>query len=274
MTWSLTSCCCTPTPAEAPKKVRRAQSSYQRSSEAAKAGREHQAGERDQDGAVGRRPSETIQLPAGPRRTCSASSDARAPAAANWLLRDDLKLSPADQDGETESLRSTRSAKSLRSQGTSASINSESAHDPVSAKSLRSQGTSSSIGSEFIQERMMQRESSSMGRSMKAFVRGMVRGQQISVIAPDGQLCTCNCTMDKRLRYFVIELKGSQRRIPMSSITEVFQGREPEDIDTPLSERCSTLMLERGDCISFHFPDVESREHFAMCLQILVDGQQ
>jgi len=109
---------------------------------------------------------------------------------------------------------------------------------------------------------------------MKTFVRSMVRGQQMGVVSPDGQLCTCTCSLDKRLKFFIIELKGSERRIALSDITEVFQGTEPEDIATPLDDLCSTLMLVTDDCISFHFPDMASREHFAMCLQVLVDGQQ
>merc|ERR1712007_185482 len=106
------------------------------------------------------------------------------------------------------------------------------------------------------------------------FVRSMVRGKQMGVVSPDGQDRTCTCSLDKRLKHFVIELKGSTRKIPLTSVTEVYQGKEPEDIDTPLDELCSTLTLEQGECITFHFNDVPSREHFAMCLQVLVDGQR
>mmetsp|Transcript_29423 Transcript_29423/g.62637 ORF Transcript_29423/g.62637 Transcript_29423/m.62637 type:complete len:260 (-) Transcript_29423:33-812(-) len=145
-----------------------------------------------------------------------------------------------------------------------------------SVKSNRSLGTTSSIASEYIQERIpaRQREASRVQQAMKSFVRMMVRGQQMGVISPDGQLRTCSCSLDKRLKNFVIELKGSVRQISLGDISEVFQGTEPEDIDTPLDELCSTLMLASGECISFHFADVPAREQFAMCLQILVDGQQ
>mmetsp|Transcript_76824 Transcript_76824/g.237950 ORF Transcript_76824/g.237950 Transcript_76824/m.237950 type:complete len:256 (+) Transcript_76824:132-899(+) len=255
MTWGF-SCCCSPAPGEVPQKVQYATpaGSPKSSSGTPVASRGKQAAE---------------QLPrvggggAGERRTSGASTDAGSPTGGDKQPERDGLAAPsadADQnvavstDAETQSARSTRSAKSLRSLGTSSNV---------------------SITSELIQERIPQREKTSrIQQAMKSFVRGMVRGQQMGVIAPDGSLCTCSCSMDKRLRYFIIELKGSERRISLSSITEVFQGKEPEDIDTPLDERCSTLMLERGDCISFHFPDVPAREHFAMCLQILVDGQQ
>merc|ERR1712039_1046703 len=150
------------------------------------------------------------------------------------------------------------------------------ASSKASGYSVRSLGTTSSIASEFIQERIpaRQREASRVQQAMKTFVRSMVRGQQMGVISPDGQLRTCSCSLDKKLKNFVIELKGSVRRIPLSEIQEVFQGKEPEDIDTPLDDLCSTLMLASGECISYHFADVPAREQFAMVLQILVDGQQ
>merc|ERR1712232_1182151 len=153
---------------------------------------------------------------------------------------------------------------------------SRSAKSQTSARSLCTASSIGSIASEFIQERIpaRQREASRIQQAMKTFVRSMVRGQQMGVISPDGQLRTCSCSLDKKLKNFVIELKGSVRRIPLSEIQEVFQGKEPEDIDTPLDDLCSTLMLESGECISFHFPDIADRENFAMCLQMLVDGQQ
>eukprot|EP00419_Tripos_fusus_P025069 CAMPEP_0172719122 /NCGR_PEP_ID=MMETSP1074-20121228/75323_1 /TAXON_ID=2916 /ORGANISM="Ceratium fusus, Strain PA161109" /LENGTH=235 /DNA_ID=CAMNT_0013544441 /DNA_START=74 /DNA_END=781 /DNA_ORIENTATION=+ len=144
-----------------------------------------------------------------------------------------------------------------------------------SAKSSHSLGMSS-VGSELIRERMpeRQRETERIQQAVKSFVRTMVRGQDMGAISPDGELLTCNCSLDKKLKFFIIELKGSRRRIALSEINEVFQGTEPDEIDTPLDELCATLELESGECLSFGFPDVPSRENFAICLQVLVDGQQ
>jgi len=145
----------------------------------------------------------------------------------------------------------------------------------ISVRSGASVKTTSSLASEFIQQCMpaRQRGTSSVQQTMKSFVRGMVRGQQMGVISPDGALRTCTCSLDKKLTTFVIELKGSVQRIPLAEV-EIFQGNEPEDIDTPLDELCATLMLRSQECISFHFSDVPARETFAVCLQVLVDGQQ
>lgn len=145
-----------------------------------------------------------------------------------------------------------------------------------SARSIRSAATTSSICSEYIEERLRGklREASRIQQSMKKFVKGMVRGRHMGALSLDGQLRTCTCSLDKRLRYFVIELKGVSRKIPLTSISEVYQGKEPEDIETPLDELCSTLVLEQGECITFRFSSETEREDFAICLQMLVDGQR
>lgn len=141
-----------------------------------------------------------------------------------------------------------------------------------SQKSIRSVGTTSSMASEMINSRLNAR--AEIQQEMKKFVRQVVRGQQMGVVSPDGQLRTCTFSLDKRLKHFAIELKGQERKIPLTSVLEVYQGNEPEDIETPLDELCSTVTLEQGGAITFHFDDIASRKNFAMCLQLLVDGQQ
>ncbi|CAJ1326858.1 unnamed protein product [Effrenium voratum] len=174
-------------------------------------------------------------------------------SSASPVERPQLKLQQVDAD--TASMASVASSRSAGSRSCTSTV---------------------SVNSEFIQERIpaRQRETAKIQSELKAFVREMVRGRKLSVIAPDGSLRSCSCSLDKRLKHFVIELKGSVRRIPLSEMTEVYQGNEPEDIETPLDELCATLMLESCECISFSFEDLPSRERFAMCLQILVDGQQ
>merc|ERR1719356_1902765 len=121
---------------------------------------------------------------------------------------------------------------------------------------MRSVGTTSSFASEFINERISPqlREVSKVQVAMKSFAKGMVRGQKMGVISPDGALRTCSCSLDKKLKTFIIELKGSVRKIPLADMSEVFQGTEPEDIDTPLDDNCSTVMLKSEEFISFTFP--------------------
>lgn len=184
----------------------------------------------------------------------AGGADVGVPASATvaMLVRnaDDAKLK--EKDADTLSVASTHSVKSTQSLGTS-SIASELIRDLIPAR---------------------QREASRLQQAMKAFVKTMVRGQDMSVLSPDGRTRTCCCSLDRRLKSFVIELKGARRKIGLSEVAEVFQGKEPEDISTPLDELCCTLMLQSDECITFRFTDVPSREHFGTCLQVLVDGQQ
>jgi hypothetical protein len=145
----------------------------------------------------------------------------------------------------------------------------------VNAQSGRSgYSVTSSVGTEFAREFIpaRQRESDRVQQVMKSFIKGMLKTREIMVLAVDGQLRLCNCQMDRKLKTLTIEMNRSERKVALSDVDEVFQGVEPKDIDTPLDESCCTLMLRTGECITFSFDNVEERETFAMCFQILVDG--
>jgi len=132
----------------------------------------------------------------------------------------------------------------------------------------------SSVGSELINDKIPshQRDIARIQSQMKTFVKGMVRGREMNVLSVDGQLRTCTCSFDRKLRNYNIVISKEIRSIPLSKFKEVFQGTDPEDIATPLDELCATFVLDSGECLSFRFKDVPERENFAMCLQIIVDG--
>lgn len=150
--------------------------------------------------------------------------------------------------------------------------------DSVETASVASSAYSgaSSLGSEFINDQIPahQREVARIQSQMKHFVKGMVRGRELSVLSVDGQLRSCTCSLDRKLRNYSIVINKETRTIPLARFREVFQGTEPEDIATPLDELCTTFVLDTGECLSFRFKDVAEREGFAMCLQIIVDGHQ
>lgn len=109
---------------------------------------------------------------------------------------------------------------------------------------------------------------------MKSFVKGMLKGREMSVLSIDGQLRSCTCSFDRKLRNYNICISKDTRQIEISTIQEVFQGLEPDDIQTPLDELCCTFVVETGECVTFRFKDVEERQNFAICLSIIVDGHQ
>jgi len=134
----------------------------------------------------------------------------------------------------------------------------------------------SSIGSELINDQIPQhqREVARIQSQMKSFVKGMVKGRDMSVLSVDGQIRQCTCSFDRKLKNYNILISKETRSISLSKFREVFQGIEPEDIATPLDELCCTFVLDSGECLTFRFKDVPEREHFAMCLQMIVDAHQ
>jgi hypothetical protein len=104
--------------------------------------------------------------------------------------------------------------------------------------------SSSSLGSnEPIAEEIPdhERTAAAIQAKMRKFVKVMVRGVESSVLSIDGQLRICTCSLDRKLRCFVIEVGKRVRKIPLTSIKEVQQGLEPEDIETPLDHLCATF---------------------------------
>jgi hypothetical protein len=143
-----------------------------------------------------------------------------------------------------------------------------------SVKSAGAYSATSSVGTEFMQAVLpaKQRESMNVQKIMKNFVKAMLKGREIHVLAVDGQLRLCTCCLDRKLKHMSIEMNGLERKVVLGEVDEVCQGQEPQDIDTPLDDMCCTLLLKSGECITFQFDKIEERENFAMCFQILVDG--
>mmetsp|Transcript_18321 Transcript_18321/g.46926 ORF Transcript_18321/g.46926 Transcript_18321/m.46926 type:complete len:249 (+) Transcript_18321:56-802(+) len=134
----------------------------------------------------------------------------------------------------------------------------------------------SSVGTEMIKGMLpaKERELREIQKRIKMFAKEMLRGQEMTALATDGQLKKCVVTMDRKLKNMKLEINQIKRSIELHRIDEIHQGTEPNDIETPLDELCSTLVLNTGECITFRFTTVDSMRHFATCLQILVDGQQ
>jgi len=180
------------------------------------------------------------------------------------------------QGGSPLALTKGRSADKLDKSRSSDKLDScETASIASSQKTSRS-SYSSSIGSEFINDKIPahQRDIARIQLQMKTFVKGMVRGREMTVLSIDGQLRTCTCSFDRKLRTYNIVINKETRSISLGKFKEVLQGTEPDDIATPLDELCSTIVLDTGECLSFRFKDVRERENFAICLQIIVDGHQ
>lgn len=183
-------------------------------------------------------------------------------SAAAPLTKDSLKPLARSRGGSRQNLGEGEND-DARSQASTAKNSTRSSH-------------ASTIGSEFVNEQIpaLQADVARMQSQMKSFVKGMVRGREMNVLSVDGQLRSCTCSFDRKLKEYKIMISKDTRSIPLTKFREVFQGAEPEDIATPLDELCVTVVLDTGECLSFRFNSVEERESFAMCLQIIMDGHQ
>lgn len=114
---------------------------------------------------------------------------------------------------------------------------------------------------------------------VKGFVRSLVKGQQVTVLAVNGGVAECVASLDRKLTTLSLQRAGKKdskkRGIPLEDVVEICVGAEAcEDVELPLDERCVTLMLEDGNAVGFRFEDAEERDTFALCLSMFVDGRR
>lgn len=109
---------------------------------------------------------------------------------------------------------------------------------------------------------------------VKDFVKQMVRGRKMNVIAQNGQLRPCMASFNRNLDSLKIKLGGKSRSIALRDIDEIYAGEDVEGVSTPLDELCATLMLASGDCITFRFADIEDRDTFVMCTLMFCNNQK
>lgn len=216
----------------------------------------------------------TSTLPEEPR---PAISDGASPKSNCRSPNADAKKDGDSQAGKapSDAVKLTEKALKPLNKGPQKTPDPETASAASTTKNSTRSSHASTIGSEFINDQIPahQRDVARIQSQMKAFVKGMVRGREMNVLSVDGQLRICTCSFDRKLRDYKITISKDTRTIPLRKFREVFQGTEPEDISTPLDDKCATVMLDTGECISFQFENIPDRENFALCLQIIMDGQ-
>mmetsp|Transcript_3879 Transcript_3879/g.7782 ORF Transcript_3879/g.7782 Transcript_3879/m.7782 type:complete len:224 (+) Transcript_3879:84-755(+) len=106
---------------------------------------------------------------------------------------------------------------------------------------------------------------------IKGFVKEVLVGLGIEVVLEDGRRVPCRFCMDCKLATVTLHVHGAVRDIPMTSIQDICSGKELRNIETttPVDENCVTLVMGNDQCVSFHFRDVATREHFATCMKVL-----
>merc|ERR1712018_336822 len=76
----------------------------------------------------------------------------------------------------------------------------------------------------------------------------------INVMATNGQLRNCTCSLSRKLDEFRIKYGTQTRAIKLVDFEQIYVGTDcPQDLTTPLDELCCTIALVSIDCISFRF---------------------
>jgi len=114
---------------------------------------------------------------------------------------------------------------------------------------------------------------------VKRFVRSLVKGQEVSVLAVNGGVAECVASLDRKLTTLSLQRSGKKdskkRGIPLEDVVEISVGdAAKEDVDLALDEMCVTLMLEDGSAVGFRFSDAEARDTFALCVSMFVEGRR
>jgi len=114
---------------------------------------------------------------------------------------------------------------------------------------------------------------------VKAFVRQMVRGRDLEMLATTGGSVECTVSLDRDLTEMIIRRSQSedakQRVVPLRSVERVAVGSEAEDdVELPVDELCVTLLLEGGRALAFRLGRLEDRDAFASCLTMLISGNR
>jgi hypothetical protein len=122
---------------------------------------------------------------------------------------------------------------------------------------------------------------------VKAFVRSLVKGRTLRVLATNGGMAECAqtssrrciCFLDRKLTSLSLQRAGKEdakkRAVPLEDISEIAVGAESgQEFGLATDEMCITLILESGQAIGFRFDDDEERDTFALCLSMFVDGRR
>eukprot|EP00928_Gymnodinium_smaydae_P014710 TRINITY_DN15414_c0_g2_i1.p2 TRINITY_DN15414_c0_g2~~TRINITY_DN15414_c0_g2_i1.p2 ORF type:complete len:248 (-),score=71.02 TRINITY_DN15414_c0_g2_i1:177-920(-) len=115
---------------------------------------------------------------------------------------------------------------------------------------------------------------------VKKFVKDMVKGRQLQVIAPNGTVRAVFCALNRKLDALKIRANKdakSGQEIPLNTIDEIVAGESAaqsagcEGLETPLDELSVTLVLSTGTCITFRMDSLEARDTFTMCLTMFAN---
>lgn len=113
-------------------------------------------------------------------------------------------------------------------------------------------------------------------RMFKMFTETMRRGRDFYVVKADGSLYDVECSLTKGHDEFRMRWDGQMRRVLLKDLNGVHTCNEVGKLGLgfPVDERCATMELQTGECITFKFGHVEACERFILCMRILVEQKR
>jgi len=127
--------------------------------------------------------------------------------------------------------------------------------------------------------RSVQPELNTAQAVVKSFVRGLVKGRRLRILASSGGMAECIVFLDRGLTTLSLQRVGKEdakkRAVPLQEIEEIAVGAESgQDYGLETDDMSLTLVLKSGQAIAFVFYDDEERDTFALCLTMFVDGRR
>lgn len=111
---------------------------------------------------------------------------------------------------------------------------------------------------------------------LRAFTRSLLRGVCLRVLLDDGRTLFTEASLDSDLTHLVLHMTSAQRPVALKCIERLCA---PEDVVRGgvqttnaafLDVRCSTLLLQDGQFLTFVFDALRTREYFEMCLKVIL----
>jgi len=104
----------------------------------------------------------------------------------------------------------------------------------------------------------------------------MKRGKEFYVLKADGAMQEVECSMSSGHEVFRMRWDFQTRDIPLREMLSVlsFQQATSLNLGFPVDDRCATVELNTGECITFKFGHTEACERFVFCMRMLVDQKR
>eukprot|EP00747_Dinoflagellata_sp_TGD_P206645 gnl/TRDRNA2_/TRDRNA2_80331_c0_seq1.p1 gnl/TRDRNA2_/TRDRNA2_80331_c0~~gnl/TRDRNA2_/TRDRNA2_80331_c0_seq1.p1 ORF type:complete len:719 (-),score=116.11 gnl/TRDRNA2_/TRDRNA2_80331_c0_seq1:94-2094(-) len=113
-------------------------------------------------------------------------------------------------------------------------------------------------------------------KMFKMFKETMRRGRDFYVVKPDGTLYDVECSLSEGHNQFNLRWDFKNRSMLLTDMLQVHSGQQASSLGLgfPLDERCATLEMQTGECITFKFGHAEACERFTLCMRILLEQKR